>query len=247
MDTRYDQYRNWIQHIIDTNSIQSFKNSPNHEYNAIVEHKDSPWGVSFYSLIKSEFGLSDEDILSFCSKNDKNGGGEIRKYDFGICSANSVKYVYHAHLVLKHMKELQLSSVNIVEIGGGYGGLALAILHYAPNFNITVTQYNMIDLKEAILLQELYLKDVLGDISIFKFHDAITYGSEVEGTDNYLVAIYSLGELLTDMQTEYINTLFPKTSHGFLNWNEKPRDLPKECVRMPERPLTGNDNHFVYF
>jgi hypothetical protein len=247
MDHRYDQYRKWIQNIIDSKSIASFKYSPNHEYNSIVEHRDSPWGEKFYILIKVEFGLSDEAILSFCRKNDEKGNAEVIQYSFGKCSANSIKYVYHAHLVLKYMQELQISSVNIVEIGGGYGGLAIAMLHYAPSFNIHIKQYNLIDLVEAVKLQELYLQDILGDISLFKFHDAMNFGSTVEGNDNFLIGVYSLGEFLENIQNEYIQTLFPKVSHGFLNWNGKPKDLHRECKRMTERPLTGEDNHFVYF
>lgn len=233
--------------MINTNSLDSFKYSPNHEYNYVVEHRDSPWGEQFYDLIRKEFQLTDEEIFSFCTKNDAKGNGELISYSFGKCSANSIKYVYHANLILKHLQELQESPVRIAEIGGGYGGLAIALLHYAPKYSIEIKEYNLVDLEEAIKLQELYLKDQLGDISMFQFHDAISFGSTIQGSDLYLIGIYSLGEFMYDIQTEYINTLFPKVSHGFLNWNERARELPKECIRMPERPLTGPHNHFIYF
>ena len=246
-DTRYDSYRSWIQSILQSNSLESFKNSPTGDYNSIVEHRDSPWGEQFYDCICREFQLTDEEILAYCTKNDSKGNGQLTAYRFGICSANSIKYVYHANLILKHMQELQESSVRIVEIGGGYGGLAIALLHYAPKYNIQIKEYNLIDLEEAVKLQEFYLKEQLGDISIFQFHDASTFGSNIQGNDLYLIGIYSLGELLYDTQTSYIETLFPKVNHGFLDWNEKERELPKNCIRVPERPLTGTHNHFVYF
>lgn len=247
MDPRYDVYRGWISSVLNTTDMKNFKYSPNHEYNAIVEHRDSPWGEDFYNLICSEFNVSNEDILDFCNKNDSIGGAELIQHTFGKCSVNSVKYVYHAHLILKHMAELNISPVSIVEIGGGYGGLALAILHYAKKFNVTIQEYNIVDLDEACKLQEAYLRLFVEDMSMFKFHSAYEYGKTINKDNLYLIGVYSIGEFLYDIQTQYINILFPKASHGFMDWNERPRDLPKQCVRMAERPLTGPHNHFIYF
>jgi len=247
MDSRYDVYREWVSEVVKSSSLDTFKYSPNWEYNKVVEHRDYEWGEAFYMLLQEDFGLSSEAILDFCKKNDAKGNPERIEHSFGSYSANSLKYVYHAHLILKHMKELGKSSVSVVEIGGGYGGLALALLHYAPTFAITIQEYNLIDFEEVLKLQQLYLQEMIGNTSIFKFHNAMSYGDSIEGENHFLIGIYSIGEFLETIQTQYIETLFPKVAHGFLIWNEKPRDLPKACVRLPERPLTGPHNHFVYF
>ncbi len=247
MDSRYNNYRNYIKQLVDSRDLTNFKNSMDGEYNIIVEHKDSKWGEDFYRLIKAEFNISDDIISDFCKKNDSIGNPQKIQHSFGSCSVNSIKYIYHANLILDHFKSLSLSNIRVVEIGGGYGGLALALEYFSQNYNLSITEYNIIDLDEAIKLQELYLKIQLGDISKYRFHNAANYGELIPAGNLYLIGIYSIGEFLKEIQDEYINKLFPKVDHGFIIWNEKPKHIPKLLIREPERPLTGPFNHFIYF
>jgi hypothetical protein len=244
--TDYVGLRNCVREILATNNISDFKDK--NEINAIFEHKNYSWGNIFYDLIKSEFTLTDDEIVDFCKKNDTIGKPEIQTYSFGNVAANSIKYVYHANLALKHMKSIGKNKVNIVEIGGGYGGMALAMFHYSNKYDIEIESYNLIDLPELIGLQDLYLKSTCRDYSRVKFYSAFEYGSNIRLDNLYLIGVYSLGELDVSTQMKYIEHLFPKVSHGFLIWNAVPyTKLGKDEMRVPERPLTGPHNQFIYF
>ena len=48
--------------------------------------------------------------------------------DFGTCSPTNLRYIYQSMLILKFMKEKLLNNVNVIEIGGGYGGLCFFYL-----------------------------------------------------------------------------------------------------------------------
>jgi hypothetical protein len=51
-----------------------------------------------------------------------------------------------------------------------------------------------------------------------------------------------------DLQKQYIATLFPKVSHGFMAWNNIPLyNFGFETKSETEVPLTGPVNKYVYF
>jgi hypothetical protein len=244
--TDYKLFREYIDTVTSKSDLTNFKN--NNEVNTIFEHKNCPWGDTFYNLIKKSFNISDDDISSFCKKNDAIGNTQLQTYSFGTASSNSIKYIYHANLVLTHAKSIGKTKIDFVEIGGGYGGLALALFDFAPKYGIDIETYHLIDLPELIKLQELYIKSHMKDMSKIHFHSAFEYGSSIEKKDLYVIAIYSLGELDISHQKSYINLLFPKIAHGFLIWNALPyTSLGRDAQYTPEMPLTGPHNKFVYF
>lgn len=240
-------FRNYVKEVVRSGDLSTFKD--NDVFNGILEHKRCKWGSGFYKLIVQEFQLPDAEILEFCKRNDAIGNPELQTYSFGKCASNSIKYVYHANLVLRHMKERGLTEVDIAEIGGGYGGMAFAVVYFAPKYDIRVKSYTMIDFPEVIQLQELYLRTVLGDTSsIFQFHSTYTYGADVQLSSLYLIAVYSLGELSVSDKQRYIQDFLPKTSHGFILWNALPyMNLGKNETSSVERPLTGPNNKFVFY
>lgn len=241
----YDKLRSYCIKISETNDLTNFK--INDDICSIFEHKDSPWGIYFYNLIKNEFSIPDEIINDFCNINDKIGNPQLFMYPFGHASANSIKYIYHSNLALNHMKNVGKTKINITEIGGGYGGMALAIFYFAKYFNIEIESYNIIDLPEVIELQKLYLKN-FDNFEKCYFYESNNYGSDIANEDMFLIGIYSIGELDLDYQMKYINKLLPKTSHGFIVWNRIPyTNLEKNEIRIPERPMTGPHNQFIFF
>ena len=86
-------------------------------------------------------------------KNDEKGSPEkINTNNFGEVCPQTMRYIY----TLGELTELfgDLENLNILEIGGGYGGQAKVILSL---FNIS--SYTVIDLKEACSLQKKYLSE----------------------------------------------------------------------------------------
>lgn len=244
-DTIYLEYSNYVKTLIANKDLSSFKSNPIYTY--MLEHVSQEQGQQYYELIKKEFNTPDMIILEFCNQNDKIGNPNQFDYSFGKCSPTSLRYIYHTLLTITHINQLGQNSVKIIEIGGGYGGLAYALNYFCRFFGINIESYNMIDLTDPVSLQELYLNKVT-DSSKFKFYNAENYGKEIEGNDFFLLSTYSLGEIAVERQDLYFKTLLPKVSHGFLVWNNIPHvDFGRVSKREIERPLTGPHNQFIFF
>lgn len=244
-DTTYFEYSNYVKTLLASKNVSTFKSNPKYTY--MLEHVNQEQGQQYYNLIKKEFNTPDMIILEFCNLNDKIGNPNQFDYSFGKCSPSSLRYIYHTLLTITYLNQLGKNSVKIIEIGGGYGGLALALNHFCHFFGITIESYNMIDLTDPVSLQELYLSKIT-DISKFKFYSAENYGKEIEGDNFFLLSTYSLGEIAVERQNLYFQSLLPKVSHGFLVWNTIPDvDFGRVSKREIERPLTGPHNQFIFF
>ena len=145
-DDGYKPYENVVSDQIKMSiNDMNFKSNP--VYCGVLEHVNQGYGYQYLECIAREFPESLDKLKKFLNLNDKHG--QPIKYDFATqdqqhyhCSPTSFRYFYQALLVLKHIKELGLNSVDIVEIGGGYGGLCLA-LHY---LSTDINSYSICDL-----------------------------------------------------------------------------------------------------
>jgi len=247
MELGYNEYREFVGSIVSKERLDSFKR--NNIYNGILEHVSREQGQLYYDLSKKEFQVTDEDILSFTTFNDSFGEPVKETYSFGSVSPSSLRYVYHSHLILKYLQFLGKKNYSIVEIGGGYGGLALALSIYANKFDITINEYNICDLDVVIKLQEMYIKQACKDTNIYKFHDASTYGTTIESENLFLISCYAFSEINMIHQKRYLNFLFPKITSGFIIWNTNYYDFGRKTYIQEERPQTHPDkiNKFVFF
>ena len=146
----YNNYQSFLQKNID---IHNFKS--NNTYQQILEHVTTDYGNKYLDLILDEFPQIDFSILhKFCIINDLYG--KPIKYNFIKnnhkinCSPTSLRYIYHALIILKYLKTTNCK--NIVEVGCGYGGLCLAINYFMNIFDIEITNYHIIDLEEPLNL-----------------------------------------------------------------------------------------------
>ncbi len=233
----YDSYQAYIRTI--RNKNEPFKRNP--VYTEILEHVSPEQGTSYVSLLRSEFGMSDDRILGFCLQNDAFGDPVRHQVgDLPIpVSPTSLRYLYHASLILRHAGPTQSS---FVEVGCGYGGLFLALTYLAPT---QITNYHMVDLDDAIALLRL----VVGEDSRVTLHSATTFGRNVpDGC--FLISNYCFSELDAGLRESYRSQLISRTPHGFLAWNIIPYEdaiIGHTAVVTPERPMTGPGNLFVWF
>jgi hypothetical protein len=234
--------------MIASGNISQFKR--NKAYSPILEHVTYDQGYLYLAAIKSRFKLTDTEIAEFCTRND--GVGDPIKWQYGdiVVSPTSLRYIYHALLILEYCKNIEVFAPRIVEVGCGYGGLALAVDQFSNRFGIEVSSYTLIDLDEPSSLQQLYLS--MHSMSFAPtFESASTYGANVTGSNNFLISNYCFSEIPSTEQQKYMNTLFPKCSHGFMVWNMVPQfDFGKNVSAELESPLTGgppNLNYYLYF
>ena len=264
----YNNYNNLLKTLDISTLIKSqFKN--NYHYCGILEHVSPDLGLKYLNLIQSEFPkITTESICAFLLLNDRYGSPNKSQYSLQnkliICSPTSLRYIYHALIILKHYKTT--SCENMVEVGCGYGGLCLAINFFARLLNIKINEYNLIDLSEPCRLIKGYLELHKEHIDAnIKVHLSETYGENVISDQKlFFISNYCYTEIDYEMNRMYSTKLLPKTSNGFITWQnggnkgiypvEKCSELiGKEIINViEENPQTdaGYDiykNYFVYF
>jgi hypothetical protein len=135
--------------------------------------------------------------------------------------------------------------VDIIEIGGGYGGLCFFIHNLSKLFNIKIKSYTIFDLKEVSILQKRYVKLHGIDINTYHIDDIWTLNS-----NSYLISNYAFSEIPNELQKQYTERILNKyISYGFLIWNFIPLyDFieNKKIIVENERPSEVSTNKFVY-
>lgn len=241
----YAVYANYVKTISNTNDLSNFKNHPSYTY--MLEHVSAEQGRQYIKSIHINTKLSINDVVSFCNLNDSVGNPNTIEYGIVTASPTSLRYIYFAHLILTHIKSLNLPVLNIVEIGGGYGGLCLAIHYFSEAYGVKVNTYKIIDLLTINKLQEMYISKVNSNISV-EYIDAATFGSDIKDTNLFLISTYCFSEIPLELQHSYIKTLFPKVSHGFIAWNIIPLyDFGFTLKVEDEIPSTFPNNKYLYF
>lgn len=248
MEISYEYYKEVVKYNISLiPTLWNFKHNPH--YNSILEHVSPEEGFHYLECVKKEFHdvfiNNIKYIFDIIHLNDSYGQPNKFKYSDEIqCSPTNFRYIYHSFLILKHMKE---KSVNIVEIGGGYGGLCLYLYKLAPLFNITIQSYTIFDIDHVIELQKKYLEQFNISINTHTLESNFT----IQDT-SFLISNYAFSEISDTLQKEYINKVIQYCSHGFLVWNHI--DLynftSHKIDSELERPTTSKTDHknlFVYF
>lgn len=248
MEEMYGTYADYAGEVAASGNLINFKSHPNYVY--MLEHVLPQVGQAYLDLAITQAKIPLDDIKNFCLKNDAIGTPNLHDFpQYNLkCSSTSLRYVFHAHLILSHIKSLDRSSADIVELGGGYGGLAFAIHTFASKYDISITSYTIIDLPSPSKLQSLYLNKVLPDNSI-RFLESTNFGAEITNIDNFLISCYCFSEIAAEYQDKYMEVLFPKVQHGFFTWNFiNFFDFGKKLRWIEdEYPMTGNRNKYVYF
>lgn len=262
----YNNYLNFLNQGVDDIKDLNFKSNIN--YRGILEHVSKEHGEEYLRLIEKEFPLIEmENILEFIEINDKYGGTKKEMFSLSempiYCSPTSLRYIYHAFLILSYLQNTK--SKNIVEVGCGYGGLCLAINYFKVFFNVEIENYNIIDFKETCDLIKKYLELHSEVITTkMKYHSNESYGKEVEEEKLFFISNYCYTEIDVEHNIGYTNYLLPKVDNGFLVWQNggnkgaypvenAEEKLLKDIKKVEyERPQTdaGYDmykNYFVYF
>jgi hypothetical protein len=231
-----------------------FKSDSNYTY--MLEHVSYEQGLKYIECIKSEFqdiyDKYSQFFVKLCNKNDLYG--RPKQFDFPnfcYCSPSCLRYIYHSLLNLKHMQDLHLDNVNVIEIGGGYGGLCFFIKSLSSLFNIKIKTYTIFDIKEACKLQSLYLNALeINEIQCVTLDDKYLIF-----TNSYLISNYAFSEIDHNFQNEYIEKVISsKVSNGMMVWNhiQPYKFIDKDFNIEVERPLTSTiglntENKFIYF
>jgi hypothetical protein len=242
----YSKYIHFIGEVCDSGNLQGFKN--NYHYQGILEHVSRDQGTQYLKCIRENTNISLDEILSFCNLNDRVGNPHLHNHNGIYCSPTSLRYIWHAHLILAYFSSLSnRSPLDVIEIGGGYGGLCLAVHHFSKKYNVEIKSYTIVDLEAPLRLQKLYLAQNPVHFDV-RFVNANTYGADINTNGMYLISNYCFSEIDSAFQQKYIQHLFPKVAHGFMVWNHIPvYNFGFSYREEVEVPNTAATNKYVYF
>jgi len=258
----YEKYLDYVSKI-NTNEILISNFKSRCEYNGILEHVSYKYGEQYLKLIENEFtNISYDDICCFLKINDKYGCPNIDNFTCknGLvisCSSTSLRYIYHALIILEHYKNSNLTS--IVEIGCGYGGLFLAICYFSKILNIKINNYYIVDFPEVCNLIDTYLNINKEFVKInYSLHSCHEYGRDITETNLFLISNYCFTEISDENRKNYIKNLFDKIEKGFIVWQTClgvniddvkiiSKLITNIIIEKPQTAFVEKPNYFVYF
>ena len=234
-----DLYSRWDAYAgtIADNRLTTWKSHPDVTY--MLEHE---WelAASLYIDYLRPF-LSDAQIQAIATKNDLYGGASVKTINKIVASPSSIRYIRHAYDTMDHIRSKNLNDVSIIEVGGGYGGLALAMFQMADIFNIRIKKYIIYDLPGVSKLQQYYLTDH-GLNTRVEWRPSALCGSDCDASEtNVLVSCYCMSEIPDTYRIQYLSNLLPKIKAAYFVWNWGSKaELPADRDERPEVPDTSN-------
>lgn len=182
----------------------------NRLYQEILEHVTKEQSDLYISEMKNPERLTEEHISQF-RENDSVGNPVTFEYNqFGIVSPTTIRYIKNTLDIDTFLAGQKVD--NIVEIGGGYGGLcrALSVL-------VDFENYLIVDLPEVNQLSNKYLsnfKNLNGKTSQ-AFYDEV---ASIEGID-LLISNYAYSECTFELQKSYYDNIIVNSDKFYITYN----------------------------
>jgi hypothetical protein len=148
--------------VNDDNMFRIFKQ--NRKFVDILEHVTYEQGLDYISEIK-RYQYKDYDWNIFL-ENDIIGNPLIYDYynelselkmNIYLISPTTLRYICFGLKILEYVKQNMKDEIDIIEIGGGYGGQCKILYDLFKVNNIRIKSYTIIDLDGVSKLQNKYL------------------------------------------------------------------------------------------
>jgi len=263
---QYDAFQGYIETILNQPMTDvQFKQHP--EYTFVLENASKEIGAECLKCIEAQFPqVTFEDIRAFMNVNDKYGGAAktiftTKNMKLLYCSPTTMRYILHALLVLDHYQSHGCKQ--IVEVGAGYGGLFLAINHFAKYFpGAAIQHYILVDLPHSCRLIQSYLDAHAAFISVpYEVVDsnAVHDRSWDNTGDRFFVSNYAFTAFPYTLRNQYVQSVIHACEHGFMVWqtcfgatisavggilNKMVENVVEE---VPQTASPEFKNYYVYF
>jgi hypothetical protein len=254
-DPNYLYFQNFCASL-NENTIMDFKK--NREIMGIIENVNIEFGNLYLKNImkyKESESINWENIKKF---ND-TGNPSLRSFLINnneiLLSPTTLRYIQFSLDMLSYIKnDLNLSNVDIVEVGGGYGFQCILFFELAQLFSINVDSYTIIDLPEAGNMQLQYISkckkyfssDYFDKISFVSFYDISSIIDKMSSMNNkpntFFVSNYALGEFNKQIQDYYINNVVSYLKHGYICWNFSPNNKEIHPYILNLNPIINEEN-----
>lgn len=195
----------------------------NEKYRPILE--GAPKLFSDYYVQKINSHLKKDifyDNLINIKENDKIGNPDLYDEDaIGLISPSTLKFAFNAIDIISFLEQkngsVQLK--NIVEIGGGYGGLCL-ILSKLIDFET----YTLVDLPETCKLAEKYISNFENLSDKVKFVPCNKIDRHNFDNIDLSIAVNSLSECDLETQLKYFDKFVSKSKFSYIVRNPDTRE-----------------------
>jgi hypothetical protein len=198
-------------------SLESFRTNPAYHYldpgHRVHLKEIEHWGRLLEMGISSmEIEKDLETLASLSAVDPKLDDGLVRRMDV-------IHYFFLRQIARLHNKERE---IKVVEIGGGYGGLARQA--FLLN-HVSISEYTIIDIPITLNLIEQYLKRELSpkDFDKVTFVDATkdSFETGLPPSFDLGVATHSLSELDPQIVNTYLNHVIPRCETFLLSMQRK--------------------------
>lgn len=268
--SNYTPYRDAVREALEV-PPEAWGFKSDRRYRIVLEHDSLAWAREWYAVAAETCTNARRwDALldlfpKMVAENDRLGVPPTQPCPplVFVCSPTNFRYFCHASLVLHHLERLALPAVHLVEVGGGYGGLALYLHRMAPLFPTVLRSHTILDLPEVATLQTRYTAAVgIPHVRALNGLDEGALASTFLPNDDiprYFISAFAFSEFDAETRGWYERRVTRHCPHGFIVWNfhvplegfDKTLggplypfvDAPLEVE--PERPSTGPGNLVV--
>jgi putative sugar O-methyltransferase len=202
-----NNYPNFCE-LAATNSkiFETFRRNQN--YTKILEHVTKHEGEIYLKIINDNHPELLDNVEKY--KINENIGTPIKyQYSIGEFSPTTIRYVKVLGDLIDEFGDL--SDLDIIEIGCGYGGQCKIIL---DNFN--VKSYTLVDLEPALKLTKVFLEKAGVDTSKLSFK---TMGELNVNNYDLFISNYAFTECTKTIQLEYFDKAIKNSKMGYITAN----------------------------
>lgn len=203
----------------------NFKSDP--RYQRILEHVRIDQALQFIELASTEFAgrwpAIAEIVVTCAAANDALGQSSRAPIAslMTMASPSNFRYMWHALLILKQLEDMGGWRGHIIEMGGGYGGLALFVNRLAHLFpTVEIDSYSIVDLAEPGALQGAFTRELGLSVGIYDGLDEAALSDLVASTgERFFFSAYAFSEFHQAMRDWYEPRLMRHMPHGLIVWN----------------------------
>lgn len=222
----------------------AFKSDPG--YQQVLEHVTLAHGERLLAWALSAEPNIDHDLLTRLARLNDSLGKPIT---YGYSPSNW-RYLAHAIRAWQYIDSLGLASVDIVELGGGYGGMALYMGGLQHCYRTPLRRYTIVDLPEVARLQARYATSLALPHRAVNGHDlAALRDLMTTSATSFLISAYAFSEFDQQTRDWYAAWLVWWCEHGMMWWNfpepvlgEDGREYGGPVYQFHIRPLTIEDD-----
>lgn len=187
----------------DENLFKNFKQNP--KYTKILEHVSPALGQQYYDLLTDRI----KELIPTAHRVNDICNPILMETPEGLVSPTTLRYLK----VIQDLYQTDWKVSTIVEIGGGYGGLAKIMQEFHPfNYSEEEDNYVIYDLAGPAALQNKYVYDG-------RSFEARNFQDIKDEKFDLVISNYAFSELDREIQDIYLEKVILPAKHGYLTYN----------------------------